>query len=70
MIFAGFVAKLMEIKKVNSTGYDYYGPLDIGVKFSQIAIKENMWTRVGSLIKKRQGNRSVVIGGSIMHIGG
>ena len=51
-------------------GLDDTTSLDIVVKTSQIPTDANMWTRVGSLLTSRFSHRSVVVGGSIMHIGG
>ena len=46
----------------------------MAVKFNGPLIATNdgnrLWMRVGSLLSKREGHRSIVIGNSIMHIGG
>ena len=49
-------------------GYGHY--LDIAVKCSRISTDGNMWTPAGSLMSPRRSHRSVVIGDTIMHIGG
>ena len=42
----------------------------MAVKCDKISMGGEMWTEVGSLLSTRYGHRSIVIGDSIMHIGG
>jgi len=39
-------------------------------KFEEILMDGNMWTEAGTSLSSRKGHRSIVIGDTIMHIGG
>ena len=46
-------------------GEDGFGAMDLAAKFGS-----NGWERVGSLMQRRLGHRSLVQGSKVLHIGG
>ena len=51
-------------------GYSDGSYLDIAAKMEEISFDRAIWTNVGTLLTKREWNRSIVVDNTIIHVGG